>query len=322
RLRDTLDLFPAFGSVVDKLAPAPKGVPTFVAYPYVLRDGSVTPGQHASFLGKKHDPLFFSQNPNDDDFRLPELTLPGGLTPERLESRTEILRLIDSQSELLEHSAVAGGIDESYRKAVGMLTSPGFKRAFDLSKEPAAVRERYGRTTYGQSCLLARRLVEAGAKFVNVYLSPSIGGDTGGWDTHGFRGKPMDPILKKHLLPITDRVVPTLLEDLDQRGLLDETFVLWMGEFGRTPRINKEAGRDHWPQCYTVLLAGGGVKRGFVYGASDKIGAYPAQGLVRPEDIAATMFELLGLDPETEIYDKLARPFPIARGKPVAEVIA
>ncbi len=322
RLRDTLDLFPAFGSVVDHLAPAPKGIPTFVAYPHVLRDGSVTPGQHASFLGKRHNPLFFSENPNAQDFQLPELTLPEAMSLERLENRTALLRFMDQQSQTLEQTAVAQGIDESYQKAVSILTSPQFKKAFDLGQESPRLRDRYGRTTYGQSCLLARRLVEAGAKFINVYLSRSIGGNTGGWDTHGFNNKPMDPILKTHLLPITDQTVSALLEDLDDRGLLDETLVVWMGEFGRTPRINKQAGRDHWPQCYTVMMAGGGIRAGNVYGSSDKIGAYPACGLIRPEDIAATMFALLGLNPETEIHDRLNRPFPIAKGSPISGIMA
>lgn len=322
RLRDSLDLFPAPGSIVDKFAPAPKGVPTFVAFPHVIRDGSITPGQHASFLGKAHNPFLFTRDPNAPDFRLPELSLPATISPERMESRKEVLKLIDGQTNLLEESAVAHGIDESYQKAVTMLTSKEFKRAFDLGDEPKAVRDRYGRTTYGQSCLLARRLVEAGAKFVNVYLSASIGGPTGGWDVHGFDNKPMDPILKSHLLPITDQTLPTLIEDLDQRGLLKDTLVLWMGEFGRTPRINKLAGRDHWPQCYSAVLAGGGVKGGFIYGASDKIGAYPALGQARPEDMTATVFHLLGLDPETEIRDRLDRPLPISRGKVIEELLA
>src|SRR5581483_1873695 len=189
RLRDSTDLFPAYGSIVSKLAPAPKGVATFVSFPHVISDGSITPGQHASFLGKAHNPLFVNQNPNAADFRLPELTLPENLSVERLESRKDILRLIDEQTDVLETSLVARGLDESYQKAVAMLTSPRFKQAFDLSKEPKAVRDRFGRTTYGQSCLLARRVVEAGAKFVNVYFSRSIGGTGGGWDYHGFRGE-------------------------------------------------------------------------------------------------------------------------------------
>src|SRR5205814_2443594 len=141
-------------------------------------------------------------------------------------------------------------------------------------------------------------------------------------DTHGFNNKPMYPILKNYLLPITDRAVPTLLEDLDDRGLLDTTLVVWMGEFGRSPRINSQAGRDHWPKCYPALLAGGGVKRGFVYGASDKIGAYPATDPVRPEDLSATIFQLMGIDPHTEVADSLNRPLRIAQGEPLMGLLA
>ncbi len=324
RLRDSPELFPAYGSVVDRLAPAPKGMPTFVAYPHVMRDGSVTPGQHASFLGKAHNPLFFTQDPNSDDFGLPELTLPAKLTPERLEDRRQVLKLLDSQTELLEKSATARGIDASYEKALTMLASPRLKKAFDLAAEPAAVREKYGRTTYGQGCLLARRLVEVGVRFVNVYFAASIGGQStvsGGWDTHGFNSKPMYPVLTNYLLPMTNQTLPTLLEDLDERGLLDTTLVVWMGEFGRSPRINNLAGRDHWPKCYTIVLAGGGIKRGFVYGSSDKTGAYPASDPVRPDDLAATMYYLLGIDPQTEVRDSLNRPLQIASGNPVMEIV-
>lgn len=324
RLRDSRDLFPAYGSVVDRLAPAKAGVPTFVSYPYVLRDGSITPGQQASFLGKTHDPFFISQDPNSPDFRLPELSLPANLSLDRLENRREVQRLIDRQSELLEFSAKARGIDATYQKALTMLTAPRVKKAFDLSEEPPALRDRYGRTTYGQGCLLARRLVEAGARFINVYFAATIGGQgsTGGWDTHGFNNKPMYPILKNYLLPLTDQTVPTLLEDLEARGLLDETLVVWVGEFGRSPRINAMAGRDHWPQCYTALLAGGGIRRGCVFGSSDKSGAFPASDAVRPDDLAATMFHLLGVDPHTEVHDALKRPLPIAYGKPITGLLA
>ncbi|OAI41660.1 hypothetical protein AYO40_02685 [Planctomycetaceae bacterium SCGC AG-212-D15] len=322
RLRDSRDLFPAYGSIVDRLAPARAGMPTFVSYPYVISDGSITPGQHASFLGKAHDPLFIGQDPSAADFRLPELSLPGNLTAERLANRRAMLRLIDQQTELLEFSARAKGIDDTYAKALTMLSSPAVKKAFDLSVEPTAVRDRYGRTAYGQGCLLARRLVEAGARFINVYLSPTIGGCEGGWDTHGFNDKPMYPILKNYLLPLADRTLPALLEDLDERGLLATTLVVWMGEFGRTPRINKIAGRDHWPTCYPVLLAGAGVKRGATFGASDKFGAFPDQDPVRPEDISATMFHLLGIDPATEIRDALNRPLPISAGKVIDGILA
>jgi hypothetical protein len=322
RLRDSPELLPAFGSVIDKFGPAQRGVPSFVSYPHVIRDGSITPGQHASFLGKLHNPFFINQDPNAPDFKLPELSLPAHLSMDRLENRKEVLKLIDAQSDLIEKSAVAHGIDDSYQKAVAMLTSTEFKKAFNLEEEKKAVRDRYGRTTYGQGCLLARRLVQAGVRCVTVYLSPSIGGCEGGWDTHGFNDKPMDPILKNYLLPLTDQTLPTLLEDLERHGLLDDTIVLWMGEFGRSPRINKLAGRDHWPQCYSVLMAGGGIKRGAVVGASDKIGAFPDRGLCRPEDISATFYELLGIDPEIEMRDKLNRPYPISKGKPIREAMA
>ncbi len=322
RLRDSRDLFPAYGSVVDRLAPARSGVPTFVSFPHTITDGSITPGQHASFLGKAHDPLFIGQDPNSPDFQLPELSLPANLSPERLGNRREILQLIDQQTELLEFSARARGIDAHYQRALALLTSSAVKKAFDLSAEPAGVRDQYGRTTYGQGCLLARRLVEAGVRFINVYFSPLIGGCEGGWDTHGFNGKPMYPILKKYLLPLTDQTLPTLLLDLEARGLLETTLVVWVGEFGRSPRINNLAGRDHWPQCYTALLAGGGVKRGHVFGASDRTGAYPASDPVRPEDLSATLFHLLGIDPASEVRDALHRPLAISSGKAIADVLA
>lgn len=324
RLRETLELFPAYGAVVDRFAPNTGNVPGFVAYPCVMRDGAVTPGQHASFLGKAHDPLLVTSDPNDPQFSLPELSLPARLSPERLQDRRALQSLIQKQTKLLDYSAEARGIDDYYTRALAMLNSTAVRDAFDLSKEPPALRDRYGRTTYGQSCLLARRLVETGVKFVNVYFAPSIGGqktDSGGWDTHGFNNTRMYPILKARHLPITEQTLPTLLNDLDERGLLDETLVVWMGEFGRTPKINANISRDHWPFCYTVLLAGGGVQRGARYGASDAEGAYPARDPVRPDDVAATMFALLGIDPHTEFRDILGRPFPIAAGEVITGVM-
>ncbi|MGE0757843.1 MAG: DUF1501 domain-containing protein, partial [Pirellulaceae bacterium] len=178
-------------------------------------------------------------------------------------------------------------------------------------------------TTYGQGCLLARRLVEAGVKFVTVYFSDSIGGreiGRGGWDTHGFDNSRMYKIVDKYHLPLTDQTLPTLLDDLEQRGLLDETLVVWMGEFGRTPKINANESRDHWPQCYTALLAGGGVKRGYAYGKSDAHAMYPDQYPVKPEDLAATMYYLLGIDPSTEIRDRNDRPLVIG-GRPLLDVM-
>jgi hypothetical protein len=325
RLRDSLELYPAYGSMVDKLASVKEDMPTFVAYPHVISDGSITPGQHASFLGKRHDPLLVLQDPNSPNFSLPELTLPASLTIERLEQRRELQKLIDAQSRMLDYSAAAQGLDAYYEKALAMLNSPKLRKAFDLSAEPEKMREAYGRTNYGQSCLLARRLVEAGAKFVTVYFSSNIGGqstESGGWDTHGFNNTRMYNIIPKYHLPITDQTLPTLINDLETRGLLDSTLVLWMGEFGRTPKINENASRDHWPQCYTVLLAGGGVKRGYTYGASDKTGAFPAENPVRPDDLAATVYYILGIDPQTEVYGVGNRPLLIANGKPVLDIFA
>jgi hypothetical protein len=323
RLRDSLELYPAYGSTVARLNPVEdRAIPSFVSYPHVLRDGSISPGQHASFLGKPFDPFFVGQDPNDPGFRLPELSLPSSLPMHRLEDRRAMLREIDVQGELLESSATARGIDAFYDRALTMLSSPKVKDAFDLSQEDSKLRDAYGRTTYGQSCLLARRLVEAGVRFVTVYFSSTIGNaKAGGWDTHGenFKG------LKNRLLPMTDQTLPTFLSDLDSRGLLDETLVVWMGEFGRTPRITPTTkfgpdGRDHWPQCYTALFAGGGISGGTIHGSSDRIGAFPATDPVTPDDLAATMFWALGIDPATEVIDTLGKPLPIAAGKPITTI--
>jgi hypothetical protein len=325
RLRDSLDLFPGYGSVVDALAPIRGEMPTAISYPHTITDGSVTPGQHASFLGKKHDPLLVLQDPNEASFALPELSLPQGIPFERMQARRELQKIVDRQARLMDISAAARGLDGYYDKAMGMLQSPKLRDAFNLSAESDKARDSYGRSTYGQSCLLARRLVEAGTKFVTVYFAPGIGGRSsteGGWDTHGFDNTRMFPIIEKYHLPRTEQTLPTLLTDLDERGLLDTTLVVWMGEFGRTPNINKNVSRDHWPQCYTTLLAGGGVKRGFVHGASDKAGAYPAEDPVRPDDLAATIYQALGINPHTEVRTTANRPVFIAEGKPVTEIFA
>ena len=325
RLRDSIDLYPTWGSVVDKFAPNSGEVPTFISYPHVIRDGSITPGQHASFLGKGHDPLLITQDPNSANFQLPELSLPAGVSPDRLQRRREVQNLLNSQLKSLESQPVARGFDNYFDRAFAMISSPKVREAFDLSQEKVELRDRYGRTTYGQSCLLARRLVESGVKFVNVYFANTIGGqkfDGGGWDTHGFNDTRMYPILKAWQLPLTDHTLPVLLNDLEERGLLDQTLVLWMGEFGRTPRLNDNLSRDHWPRCYTVLAAGGGMPRGHVYGASDKQGAFPAKDPVTLGDLSATMFELLGIPAETHMHDPLNRPYPITDGRPIAELIA
>jgi hypothetical protein len=328
RLRDTDQLFPAYGSVVDRFAPAAghtAGMPKFVSFPYVIRDGSITPGQRATFLGKEHDPLLVTEDPAKPNFHLPALSLPEGVSSDRLANRRAMQQFVNRQANWLDTTVEAQGLDSYYQRALSMLTSSRVRDAFDLSAEPEKVRRRYSRTTYGQSCLLARRLVEAGVKFVNVYFSSSIGGrskTSGGWDTHGFDGSRMYKILPAWQMPQTDHTLPVLLTDLDERGLLDQTLVVWMGEFGRTPRINKNNSRDHWPSCYTVLMAGGGVKRGFRYGASDRDGAFPDTGAVRPDDIAATIFELLGIRSETLMHDALNRPFAVSSGAPITGIMA
>lgn len=315
RLRDSPDLFPHYGSVIDYLAPAPKEVPTFVAMPASIRDGSVVPGQHASFLGKKHDPLLILQDPNSPNFKLPELSLPSAITQERLQDRRSLLETIDKQVGLAERIAAARGIDEYHQRAFSMLSSPKVKKAFDLTQEPEKSRDAYGRTSFGQGTLLARRLVEIGVRLVTVYYCRPSGAFI--WDTH----KNNFPELKDLLLPTTDQAVPTLLRDLEDRGMLKDTLVVWMGEFGRTPKINSDAGRDHWPQCYSIVMAGGGMKRGFVYGASDAEGAYPTENPVKPENIAGTMYRALGIDPHTEIRDLQNRPLAIG-GDPVMDLFA
>lgn len=324
RLRDSIDLFPTYGSIVDRVAPNTNGMPTFVSFPHTIADGSVTPGQRASFLGKMHDPLFVPNDPNAPDFKLSQLSLPADVSFDRLSDRRRLQQLINEQAKELDRSAAAQGLNAYYTKAIRMLNSPKVREAFNLSAEPDVIREAYGRTTYGQGCLLARRLVESGVKFVSVYFDRSIGGQRttdGGWDTHGFNKTRMYKILPKRHLPITDHTLPTLLNDLDDRGLLDETLVLWMGEFGRTPKINKEVSRDHWPKCYTALLAGGGVAGGAVCGRSDRTGAFPDRDPVTPGDLSATMYHALGIDHTTEVRDNLNRPLPISNGKPITEIL-
>jgi uncharacterized protein (DUF1501 family) len=228
---------------------------------------------------------------------------------ERVEERRSILRDLDARSRMADRQAAVQGMNAYRGRAMDLLTSPATKKAFALHEESDRMRDRYGRTTYGQSVLLARRLIEAGVRFVTVYYSRGIGG----WDTH----KDNFATLKGSRLPQTDQTVSALLEDLEGRGLLGETLVYWTGDFGRTPKINKDAGRDHWPPCQTVLLAGGGVRGGQVYGASDPTGARPADRPVLPDDVTATVFHALGLDPETTIRDQLNRPMPISAGRPI-----
>jgi hypothetical protein len=327
RLRDSLELFPGYGPVVDALAPARGEMPTAVSYPHIITDGSVTPGQHASFLGKKHDPLLVLQDPNAAGFALPELSLPEGIPFERMQARRELQQLVDRQARLMEISAQARGLDGYYEKAMGMLQSPKLRDAFNLSAEPEKVREAYGRSTYGQSCLLARRLIEAGTKFVTVYFAPSIGGRSmteGGWDTHGFDNTRMFPIIENYHLPITEHTLPVLLTDLDERGLLDTTLVVWGGEFGRSPVAENGKGRDHHPKGFTMWMAGGGIRGGMIHGATDEFGYEAVQDKVSVPDLHATILHVLGLDHELLTYRHSGRDYRLTdvSGEVVKAVLA
>jgi hypothetical protein len=307
--------FPAYGSVVSKLAPGRSQVPTYVSLPWMIGDGVFrAPGQFAGYLGKEHDPLFITKDPNDPSFSVDALTLPIEVPMRRVTDRLALRSGLAAHARLTDKIAAVRGMDTYQQKALSLLTSSETQRAFDIDAEDPVLRDRYGRTPYGQSVLLARRLVEAGVRFVTVYYSPGIVG----WDTHEQNFK----LLRERLLPATEQTLPTLIHDLEARGLLDETLVVWTGEFGRTPKINKNAGRDHWPQCYTLLMAGGGLKRGFAYGASDSAAAYPKDNPCSPDDIAATMFYCMGIDPATELRNHTNQPIPASRGTPIMPLLA
>jgi hypothetical protein len=305
--------FPCPGAVIDYLRRDARLVPTAVSLPTMIADGPFrTPGEFGGFLGKLHDPLFITQNPDDPKFSVEQLALPEAISVDRLRDRRQILSRLSTMARLGENFAAVRDMDAYQQRAVDLLTSPATSRALAIAEEPAEVRERYGRNQYGQSVLLARRLVEAGVRFVTVYYSAGIGG----WDTHKDNFK----TLKGSRLPQTDLALSALIEDLAARGLLDETLILWTGDFGRTPKVNKDAGRDHWPPCQTVLLAGGGIRGGVLVGSSDKTGAYPLTEPKTPDDIMATVYEAMGFDPDTIVRDQLGRPMPIADGRPIASL--
>jgi hypothetical protein len=310
---------PNLGSVVARYAPGRSAMPRFVQLPQLASDvGNLTPGQFAGFLGRQHDPLAVIKDPSQPGFDVAELSLPADVSAARLDDRHALLRHIDGQARTLERAAEARALSTHQERAVKLLTAPAVRQAFDLSGEPAALRQRYGRGTLGQSFLLARRLVEAGVKLVTVCSGFNGKTPQDAWDTHSDNFRK----LKGHLLPPLDRGLSALLDDLRQRGLSERTVLLVMGEFGRTPRINKNAGRDHWHHCYSVLLAGGGVRPGVVLGRSDGRGAYPAGGRVcRPGDLCATVYRCLGIDPGGEMTDPAGRPLPLASGTPIREVM-
>jgi hypothetical protein len=276
-----------------------------VALPYTLYNVVQLPGQTPGLLGGAYDRFQVEQDPSAPNFRVP--ALDGVADPA---GRAGLVRALDD-AHLSGPAARAG----AYRdRALRLVTDPDIGPLFDLSREPDRVRDRYGRHRLGQSLLLARRLVEGGVSFVNVYDGQTNGQDAN-WDSH-------EKLFARHrqLIPPVDQGLSALVEDLAQRGLLASTLVVAMGEFGRTPRVNKSGGRDHWPDCYTAVLAGGGVRGGAVLGASDKAGAYPATDPVTPGDLAATVFWRFELDPAGQVHDQTGRPFSLAAGDPLTRL--
>lgn len=292
--------FPAYGSVFAKEHTTSSPLPSYVAIPDTLRGGG--PG----YLGGTYLP-FGAGDAGVKDFRVRDLALPKNVTDERLAKRRTMLQEVDAQLRARDADGAVKEIDSYYQRAYDMVSSPQAKKAFDLSQEPDTLRDEYGRTRLGQGCLLARRLIESGVQFVTV-SGP-------GWDTHANNFK----ALKEKQLPELDRAYATLLRDLHDRGMLDDTLVVWMGEFGRTPKVNKTAGRDHYPRCQVVTFAGGGVRGGQVIGQSDATASAPADRPVTPEDLAYTMHHILGIDAEKSYETPGGRPIRVAQGGAVVK---
>jgi hypothetical protein len=307
--RDT----PHLGSMLARLRGNSGTLPPFVTLPWLAlhpaAPGGRAPGQNGGWLGRGHDPLLVSGDPNRPDWTVQELSLLDGIGIERMESRHELLKAIDrGRAEF--GAADSTGLKE---RAFSLLASPDARQAFDLSQEPLDVRERYGRNIHGQCVLLARRLVEHGVPLVSVNWHND---GRNFWDTHGHNFSR----LKDDLIPPADQALSALLEDLAARGLLDETIVAWVGEFGRRPQIDAGGGgggRAHWPFCYSGLLAGGGIRGGAVYGQSDKHAAHPAESPVSPQDYAATLWHALGVAPGTTVEDRMGRPIRVCEGTPL-----
>jgi hypothetical protein len=324
--------FPHYGSSLTNIRPARAGLPTFVSLPWTIAtSSSVQPGQGAGFLGQGHDPLRLLQSdPAVLDFTPDGLRLSADTDLTRLRQRQDLLRQLGG-GDPLAADRTGREMDRLYERGFDLLGSGDAARAFDLTREPARLRERYGLNTVGQSLLLARRLAEAGVPLITVYWpprrEPEAFNNAGRiedvavppWDTHGVNvGNSHNFRMQRdQLLPALDQSTSALLDDLEARGLLDDTLVVWLSEFGRTPRINGNAGRDHWGRVFSIALAGAGVRGGQVLGASDRHGSEPADRPVTPGDFAATLFHALGVPPGATVHDALARPHSVAEGRPV-----
>lgn len=320
--------FPTLGSVVSYLKP-PGDMPSSVTIPRPIgHDGVIYTGTYGGFLGPQHDPLELQAPAEVNERAAHGLELPRGWDAHRLQSRVGLLKTLEEYDRLNQGGAQrVQGLSKFREQAFRMLTSSAAKDAFDLSKENDKLRDRYGRNEYGEGFLLARRLVDAGVKLVTIvwyYVCPD-GNVANVWDNHGGTGSlgkisGLQMLKEKYCLPPLDQGYSALLEDLSERGKLDETLVAMLGEFGRTPKINKEAGRDHWGPCQSVVLAGGGIRGGQVYGASDKSAAYPTDKPVSPENFIATVHHALGISPTAMLYDQQNRPHRACMGEPIVEL--
>lgn len=319
------DDFPHLGSVISKQAPVASSLPTFVALPERIATtaGAITPGQDGGILGKRYDPFRIDQHPDEPNFEVPSLRLPEGTNPVRVAARKQLLESFDRARPYLDARGETargelGAMQSYYQQALDLVSSPNARRAFDLASEDPRTRDLYGRHTFGQSVLLARRLLEAGVKLVTVYWHRDKPGVDTTWDTHSGNFKQ----LKERLLPQVDRSLAALFEDLSVRGLLDDTLVVWTSEFGRTPKVNaSNGGRDHWGPCNSIWLAGAGIPGGQIYGASDKEAAWPATQPVYPADLTATYYHLLGISPETIIHDQQNRPLVVSEGRVLEKLL-
>ncbi len=300
------DDWPNYAAALQYLRPKHDGIPTGVNLPNFLAEGPLTwPGQHAGFLGPNFDPWQITGDPNKPDFRVDALSLSPGIDVGRLDQRHSLLNEVNRQQSRLGEVAQSLRLQNDQELAISLLTSSRLSESFQLQRESDAVRDRYGRTTTGQSLLLARRLNAAGVRVVQANI-----GRVQTWDNHGN----IFPTLKNTLLPPLDQGVAALLDDLEASGRINDTLVMMLGEFGRTPTINPQRGRDHWGPCFFGLFAGAGVRPGQVIGRSDDIGAYPVTRAFSPNDVAATVYHVLGIPPDTEVRDRLNRPVRLNRG--------
>ncbi len=304
---------PHAGCVLTYLKGQRGDVPGHVLLPRPIgrTGGNLPHGQSAGYLGKQHDPFVLNADPNDANFKVPDLLPPDYISSVRAERRQKMRDAVEGELAAFEKNAKAKQLDDNFALAYRLMSSPQAREAFALEKEPAAMRDRYGRTRFGQSCLLARRLIERGVRFVTVNMFETVF-DEVTWDIHGSRPFTDITEMARLVAPNFDQAYSTLLEDLHDRGLLASTIVTALGEFGRTPKINPAGGRDHHPGVWTILMGGGPIKGGQVVGESDELGYVPKSRPVTPSEVAATLFKGLGLDPHHELPGPQNRPLPLA----------